>query len=223
MMMTTLKPEYGKNYKPGYVGFSYDADEPVCEGIAYFSRYERLSEIRVSHCFLVTGENSCVEALVKTGVTENKLEERFANKNTAVFFRKPAGLTDDIAKRLIAAAMTQVGKKYDVGLALGQIVPNLFLVRRLLSKNTQESFESWWLGKVQNKDGFDCSELMAWTMDELPEYHDRDILARPNYVIRPQQLFESTVLFETWKKEIEPNDNGRTVEKRVRRSRAVRK
>lgn len=98
----SLVPKFGPdgNYHVGYIGFTYSEGNIISEGIAYFTRWHRMSDIKVSHALIVTGDNKCVEAHLETGVAEKDLSEYFNDPHCQIFFRKPKGLTSDIAKKL---------------------------------------------------------------------------------------------------------------------------
>ena len=84
-----LNPVYGVNYDKGYIWFSYN-DGTISKGITYFTRGDRKQQIKVSHVFLVTGENSCIEADAFTGkVEEASLTKYFYQAGYQVFFKKP--------------------------------------------------------------------------------------------------------------------------------------
>ena len=62
LKIDSITPVYGDNYNKGYIGFTYQKKSIVSIGIAFITRWARLSHIKVSHAFVVTDENECVEA-----------------------------------------------------------------------------------------------------------------------------------------------------------------
>lgn len=48
----SVEPAYGKNYDYGWFGFNH-ASNLFSKGIAHVERYERVSDIVVSHVFVV--------------------------------------------------------------------------------------------------------------------------------------------------------------------------
>jgi hypothetical protein len=198
MMLTTISPVWMKNYAPGYIGFQYWDDSILSKGIAYFERWERLSLIKVSHCFVVSGEHECIEALGR-GVVTSPLTERFDAPHCAVFFRQPVGWDLDLGLRIVDEARAQLGKGYDYTLVAGHLVTDSWVVNRILSKHTAESFKAWVLKHANGKGTFDCSELSAYCLDSQPELKDRGCLANPDYWIEPQELFEDNMVFQVWK------------------------
>jgi hypothetical protein len=192
------EPVYGKNYDKGYIGFSYASDRFISRGIAYFTRLHRLGDVKVSHTFIVSGENECIEALVREGVQRSSLTAYFENPEYQVFFRKPRDLTADIANAIVAAAETQLGTKYDTALFFSQAVSGSWLGRVL--KRAFGSKPDKMLSALMNNDNrWICSELVAYVLDRQPQYHDKGILKDPHETIDPQELFEDTEIFEPWK------------------------
>ncbi len=193
-----LEPRYGVNYDRGYIGFTYNRDHIFALGTAWFTRWERMGDIRATHALLVTGENECIEA-VGSGVRRADLQGYFDDPNCQIFFRKPRGLNADIADRLHALAAPEVGKDYDHALILGAAVSGSFFghLLNLLTCNRAEDL----LDRILNdEDRWICSELVAYCLDRIPDYRDQGVLRRPNETINPQELFEDDVIFSPWKK-----------------------
>ncbi len=80
MKIKSLTPLYGVNYKIGYIGFTFDDASIVSHGIAYFTRWTRMSDIKVSHALVVAGKNICIEALMGQGVAKQPLTKYFFPK-----------------------------------------------------------------------------------------------------------------------------------------------
>ncbi|MCE2673029.1 MAG: hypothetical protein LW635_05400 [Microcystis sp. 53598_E5] len=55
LKIVTLNPVYGVNYNKGYIGFTYDGTHPVGRGIAYFTKWDKMSNISATHALIVTG------------------------------------------------------------------------------------------------------------------------------------------------------------------------
>ncbi len=194
----TQEPIYGKNYNKGYIGFSYASNRFVSKGIAHFTRLHRLSDVKVSHTFIVTGKNECIEALVKEGVKRNPLTKYFDNPEYQVFFRKPRNLTATIADAIIATAATQLGTRYDTALFFSQAVNGSWMGRIL--KRAFGDKPDKMLSAIMNSDTrWICSELAAYALDQQPQYHNKGILKEPYETIDPQELFEDNEIFTPWK------------------------
>lgn len=83
---------YGDTYKKGYVGFTFYNTSVISNGIAFMTRWARMSEIKVSHALIVTGNNECIEAHMQNGVQRSTLSKYFDAPNCQIFFRKPVRL-----------------------------------------------------------------------------------------------------------------------------------
>lgn len=202
LCVQSLAPAFGDNYKPGYIGFTHTGSSLLSTGIAYFTRWSRLSDIRVSHVLVVTGNNECVEALGGKGVVKSPLNKYFDDPKTHVFFRRPRKCTAAVGQRIAEAALAQVGTKYDNLLIAAQMLEGSFLRRWMMSHfhDTPDHF----VGRLLNRDSrWICSELAAYCLDCQLEYADKGVLAKPNYAIDPQELFEDQEIFANWHPEPE--------------------
>lgn len=194
-----LTPRYGQHYAKGYVGFTYRKDHLFARGTAWFTRWERMSDIKVTHALLVTGTDECVEA-VGSGVRRGDLRSYFDDPNCQIFFRKPKDLNEDIAERLKETAYQEIGKEYDDALITSAAISGSFL-GHFLARITHGKTEEWLAKMLDHKDKWICSELVAYCLDQQPEYRDRGILRTPNAAINPQELFEDDIIFEPWHRE----------------------
>jgi hypothetical protein len=201
----SLDPEYGKNYDIGYIGFTYSATNFVSNGIAYFTRWSRMSQIKTCHALLVTGENECIEAHAQGGVKKTPLSNYFNDVHTQIFFRKPLDLTDAIAKAIVITAQHELGCKYDTKLIASQALSNSHLGK--LIKDTFGGKPEEIISKLMNNDNrWICSELVAYCLDEQPLYKGRGILGKPADTIDPQELFEDSIIFQPWINSINASD-----------------
>ena len=193
-----LVPSYGENYDLGYVGFTFNASNIISQGIAYFTGLGRMSDIRVSHALLVSGKDECIEAHVEGGVRRASLKKYFDDEHSDVFFRKPLGLTQDIALKLIARAENEIGRQYDPQLILAHALAGTML-GHYLDKVSGGKVEQALARIMNTKNRWICSELVAYCLDQ-PPYEDRGILSSPWEAICPQELFEDPLgqLFEPW-------------------------
>jgi hypothetical protein len=203
--VVSVKPEYGVNYKEGYIGFTFDDDSFLSTGIAWFTNWERgvnpdVPNIPISHVFVVTGPDECVEAYVpKVRIT--KLSNYFTDPHKHIFFRKPINLDDSIAKGITDTAKSEVGKSYDYFLIIGHIISDSFIGRALdnLSKGWFRKFCS---EVFDTRQGFICSELAGHSMSSQPMYKGKGVLAKPMKTIDPVELFQDRVIFTPWTIEI---------------------
>lgn len=197
LCVQSLAPVFGDNYRAGYIGFTYSGSSLLSRGIAYFTRWSRMSDIHVSHALVVTGENECVEAVAGRGVVKSQLDRYFDDPKTQIFFRKPRKCTASVGQRIAETALAQVGTKYDTLLVAAQMLEGSFL-RRWLMAHFQTSPDRF-VGKlVQRDERWICSELAAYCLDCQPEYAGKGVLAAPSYSIDPQELFEDGEIFASW-------------------------
>lgn len=197
--ITTVKPVYGENYNQGYIGFIYTKGSIIAEGIVHFTHWESMSDIYATHALIVTGENSCIEADAGNNcVNEGTLEHYFGKNACQIFFRKPKNLNSEIAHRIVRAVQSEVGRKYDFKLILAQALAGSF-AGHYLNRLFQGKLEDKLADIFNDPNKWICSELVAYALDEQPEYKDKGILKRPNATISPQELFEDLEIFEPWK------------------------
>ncbi|MFZ4683686.1 MAG: hypothetical protein ACOYMS_14355, partial [Terrimicrobiaceae bacterium] len=190
----SVTPAYGENYKAGYIGFTHRSASVLSRGIAWFTRWSRLSDLHVSHALVVTGENECIEALPDKGVVRAPLDKYFNDPKTQIFFRKPRKCTNALGARIAETALAQAGTRYDHLLLAAQMLEGSFL-RRWIHSTFRESPDHL-VGRLFNRNArWICSELAAYCLDCQPEYADKGILAQPNYAIDPQELFEDGEIF----------------------------
>jgi hypothetical protein len=198
LKFTTVKPAYGDNYNKGYIGFTYDKGNVIAEGIVHFTHWETMGDIYATHALIVTGENSCIEAVAGNNcVEEGKLLDYFGTNTCQIFFRKPKGLISELANRILQTAKPEVGKKYDFKSILTQALSGSF-AGHFFDRLLKGKFEDKLAEILNDPNKWICSELVAYALDEQPEYHDQGILGRPNSTISPQELFEDSVIFEPW-------------------------
>ncbi len=192
------QPEYGINYDKGYIGFTYTKKSIISTGIAYFTRWSRMRDIKVSHALIVTGENECVEALVGDGVVWTNLKKYFNNKDCQIFFRKPKGLLKEHADRIAAVAAQEVGNQYDLALIPAQAGQGSF-VGKLLNRVFNNRPDRMISRLLNRDDRWICSELAAHCLESVAEFKNRGILNDPQETIDPQELFEDDDIFAPWK------------------------
>lgn len=193
-----VKPVFGVNYDIGFVGFTHTDSSFVSSGITWFTRWDRMSEIAVSHVLLVTGADKCIEANPE-GVVQSNLSDRFNDPKIQIFFRKPRGWNSAMGKRLVAAAQKYIGNKYDYGL----IVAN-FLTSNLIGRGLNSLFGGMpakWLFKVfDRKNAQICDEVIALILQTESGLKMLGVLRKPAREINPQMLFEDDGCFEIWKR-----------------------
>lgn len=193
-------PLYGVNYNKGYIGFTFNNASFVSEGIAYFTRWDRMSDIPVSHALIVIDENTCVEAIMGEGVKKTNLDHYFWDNHSHIFFRKPRGINDTVENEIVLATENEIGATYANNLIVNDMIRATFL-GHLLDELTHDTIFDG-LSMILDKDGsFICSELAAYCLKSSKSwaYNNVGILSRPASAITPQSLFCDDVIFEQWK------------------------
>jgi hypothetical protein len=227
--IVSVKPKFGTNYKVGYVGFTFKDNSFISKGIAWFTRWEKgknqeLPKIDISHVVVVTGENECIEA-TSPRVTKTPLSDYFNDPHMHICFRKPVGLTEDIARRMIAVGERFLGKKYDYVLLFGHLLTNN-VAGRLVSKILGKRFTSAITSLFNSKERFICSEYVATMMNEQFEYNGRGVLKNTMSDVDPQELFQDTVVFTPWTEgepvEIAEGSRIPSVKRKAQNKRAVK-
>lgn len=197
----SLTPEYGLNYNAGYIGFTFNDASFISEGIAYFTRWDRMIDIPVSHALIVTSKNTCVEAIMGQGVIQSRLDKYFDDPNTHIFFRKPKWINEMIANEIVYTAQGEIGAQYCNGLITNDALRGTFLGHLLDDLTHNQIFDG--LAMMLEKNGsFICSELAAYCLKSAyswQPYNHEGVLARPASAITPQELFCDDSIFEQWR------------------------
>jgi hypothetical protein len=199
-------PAFGVNYGRGYTGFTCPVRPGMLsKGIAYFTRFDKLNDITVTHALTVTGPDTCVEALADHGVVETKLSNYFDDPDTLIFFRKPRYL-DVVAERQICNAVYEhVGDAYDKSLIGAHALSGSFFGRlaSLVSSGKTDAFLAWLL---DNPQAWICSEYTAWALARVPKLAGHGVRRYPAATINPQELFECNVTYMPWNQGEEESD-----------------
>lgn len=202
MILTSQPPVYGKNYGIGYLGGTYHSDHFLSHGIAYFTRWERMSAIPITHVFIVTGPNQCIEATKEKGVYYGTLQDRFSDDHCLIAFRKPVNLRETKARRIAWAMEDLVGAPYDTRLIKAHML-NGMLTGKLIGMLTRKRSEALLCSLLKTTGAWICANSCAHAIAAEPDYTNKGILAEPHDTISPQELFgdESGELFEPWKEQ----------------------
>ncbi len=182
------------DYDVGWIGFT-NTGGFVADSIAWGERHEvRPGEPRVTHAFIVTGENAGIEAHIEHGVARFSMLKYFADPACEVYFRRPVGLTDRVANGIVQAAESKLGAKYDTSLIVADALADTF-AGELLDRVTGGRFGVGLRRILDDPKEMICSELAALALNEQPIYRGRGCLARPLDTIDPQQLHGDPILW----------------------------
>ena len=199
IQVTDIAPDYQVNYKTGYIGFLNKGADVTSLGIAYFTGWDMISDIHVTHTLIVVGEDQCIEAdMVNNTVKLCTLSKYFNDPSCQIFFRKPIIFNEAIGYSIAHKASLELGKKYDFGAILTQGLSGSF-AGRMLDLLLTGKLEELLSNMLEHPDKWICSELVAYALDEQPLYRDKGTLKRPNSTISPQELFQDTEIFAPWK------------------------
>jgi hypothetical protein len=189
------QPVYGVDYGPGWVGFVH-GPEVLSAAIAYLTRRARKSGVTVTHSFLVTGRDECVEANLPAGVVKNRLSESYFEKEKATLvFRRPRGLTQAAARRVVRRARAEIGAEFDFGGFVAEGLNETFvghLLNSLFGGKPRKGLSRL----LHQKGRYICTELVAYCLRAEPAYRDCEVLNQPAGTLTPQALFESDDLFD---------------------------
>lgn len=204
MMTINVVPKFGTNYKVGYFGFTKTSGNIVSGGITLYTGEDRMGDgyPAVSHVFIVTGENECVEALAN-GVVISTLDKYFNNPKVQVFFRKPRGLTLYIGEELRQIAYKYAEQKLKYGYAtIAAHAINRGVVGQILNGIT---FGGWGklTYKLGSKGSMVCSEVCARMLQDHPKYKGVGCLRKDAVRITPDNLMQDDGVFTPWKNKVD--------------------
>jgi hypothetical protein len=197
--ISQVAQQYNGNYAAGYIGFSFPVHPGfVSHGITYLTRWDRMSDIRVSHAFIVENAEYCIEADMDRGVIRTPLAHYFGGA-FYTYFRKPSGYSIYMAGNIVRSARMELGKPYDKALIAAHL---------LIGSRLGHCFNRLWklperlLCTIFNRNNhWICSELAAHCLRHSPFLSDQGILRDPPDTITPQELFEDNEVFTTWHKD----------------------
>ena len=203
MKINSIQPRFKENYDVGYIGFTYNKSNLTSIGIAYFTDWVRMSDIKVSHCFIITGEDELIEASAKEGVRKNTISKYFNDPNVQVFFRKPKIKSPKVTGEFLSlAAKAYRGYRYNYFAILIQslygnkTLPAILGLVGISHNSIRMALISLFEPLLEYFDhGFICSGLVARVLIITNCFYTEV----PYNLISPQELFESAKPFYPWK------------------------
>jgi len=190
-MFFIQNPEFERDYKKGYIFFSYTTDSILSKGIALFTQNEMENKIPVSHCGIIINENECIESVFPDGVKKsNFIKDYVEPDNVVVFLCKPRDLDIISQNRIESEAEYHIGKPYAkygaIGSAIWQILGFTWIP---------------WLRKRRNifnsKKKMFCSELCATALINAYEHRPGCLVWHPSNIY-PSTLFNDGDIFYPW-------------------------
>jgi hypothetical protein len=189
------RPAFGKDFGLAWVGFAR-GPSLLSAGIAYLTRRDKVGGPCVTHAFLVTGPDECVEANFPAGVVTSRLSESYLDGDGGpVVFRKPRGLTPAVARRLVRRVKAEVGAQFDAAAMAAEGLAGTF-VGHLLNSLFKDKPKELAARLTHRKGRWVCSDLVMYCLRGEPRYRGKGVLARPVGTVSPQTLFEDEELFE---------------------------
>jgi hypothetical protein len=163
----------------------------ISKGITFFTGGEK---VKVSHCFIVIGENEGIEADWNGVKRFNIKEKYFDDTDVNVFFKKPKYYEESIGQQIADNALYHEFDKYDYSLIGAFMLRILTGIEKLpFLRNKRSLFDS--------KKEWICSELVANSLKHTGKYY-QEVKPLINYhisKISPQKLFDSKALWAKWK------------------------
>jgi len=163
------------------------------------------ASVCVSHTFIVSGSDECIEAHAKVGVHKGTLSQYFNDPHCRVFFRKPVGWTLPRGHAIDLSAAVHIGDKYGYGVIIADALANTCLGHWLNCE--LNNWPNRIVSRLFDRAGAEvCSELVAmalqdqdWLMGTGARTAMSAIavgcLSQPARMITPQMLFEDTEIF----------------------------
>jgi hypothetical protein len=188
------RPEFGKDYDLGWVGFVH-GPSLLSAAITYLTRRDKAGDIVVTHTFLVTGPDECVEANFPAGVVASGMDESYFDTDARVIFRKPKGLTKAAARRVVKTGKAELGVPFDTAGMVAEGLAGTFLGHFLeaVFGDTPKKIAAKML---HQKGRWVCCDLVMHCLRGEAKYRDKGVLAEPVGTVSPQTLFEDEEVFE---------------------------
>lgn len=184
---------YGQHYAPGWIGFVHH-HSLIATAIMWFTKWwRRHGNPSVSHVFVVSGSNSCVEANAD-GVDETELSAYFTDPKYTVYFRKPIGWSADLGDRIVSEARKYLGAPYDFKLIAADAF-SYSLVGRIVNGLTGGELDEHLTKMAASPKKMICDKLAVLAMQAQPELRDVGTIRQPARENNPQKLFEDERLF----------------------------
>ena len=201
MIIQDQSLEWGVNCNVGWIGFISRHNDFIADGINWFSRWDEISKVPVTHTFVITGIDSTVEAFAD-GVKTGTLSAYLNDPNVALLVRRPISWTPDMGARIASKAEMHLGEKYNDWLIVADAISNTLVghwLDHLFNGAVSQHLTHW----ADTKNTEICSKLAAIALTQ-PENQSFGILANPPASIKPIDLFEDQYVFDAGAYELLP-------------------
>jgi hypothetical protein len=192
-------PDYLANYGPGWIAFLSRRDNFISAGIDWFSRWDDIDHVPISHVINIIGENDTVEAL-EPCVCCATLEVYLHNPEIALLVRKPR--TQFLAN-VVREAKLHLGEPYNNKL-IAALALSETLAGHALNQFTLGAFERTLVRCVDRPNKWICSKLGVRTLRQPDLVPGTGVLTWPSGTVKPIDLFEDTYAFEPGAIELVP-------------------
>jgi hypothetical protein len=200
MNIISQPPQFLTNYARGWVGFISRHDNFIADGIDWFSRWDELDHVPISHTFNIVGQDTTVEAL-EPEVSYGSLHDYLDDPEIALLVRKPR---TRFFERICNQAILRLGDKYNNRLIAALALNETFL-GRALNKFSLGAFESWLVRRALRPHTWDCSMLVTETLRQPDLIPLGGVLTWTPGTVKPIDLFEDQNLFEPGAIELVPS------------------
>jgi hypothetical protein len=203
ILIQETEPVFGMNYDIGFNAFTVRRKDFIAAGIRWFERWDRLPGTPpVSHAFVITGEDSTVEAF-GDGVKVGSLQVYLKDPDVGLLVRRPKGWTQDLGERIAQEAGRHIGERYGYALIGAMALSNTFLGKGL------DLVTRGWFGRTidnlaDGKSQQICSELVARADRTQPELAMLGCLRLEPNQVTPALLFGDNEVFEEGAFELVP-------------------
>jgi len=179
----------------GLIGFTYYPGSMLSRCIAWFSRFGRGQRPKVSHTLIITGPESCIEAHIRTGVQHAALSKYLNDPQCRFYWKKPKGLTPEMAASIVSVGVSHIGDGYDSGLIFSELLISSALGHSL-NWLTLGWLERYIASRLNSKSSEICSELVALALGAQPWLTGLGILGEDMDTINPQELYDDEFIWE---------------------------
>lgn len=211
-MVTVIEQarSFGTNYGVGWTGFISRRNDFVAAGIDWFSRWDEISNVPVTHTFIICGEELTIEAFT-SGVDYGSLSAYINDPDTAVLVRQPILWTPEMGQRIVDKAVLHLHEKYNDWLIAADALVNTFL-GHYIDHLTNGRLTSVITKAADSPTKEICSKLVALAMAQ-PETEAFGVLANPAWEVKPIDLFEDTAIYQPGAFELLPLSGAATDQK----------
>ena len=194
ILIPAKAPKWTQNYHFGWIGFVHHHSR-LAEAIAWMTRWWRgPKQPFVSHVFIVSSQNTCLEA-INAGVKETNLAQYFNHPRCTVYLRQPRGWTFQQGAAIVKEAAKYRDYDYDFAL-LGADAISYSIIGKILNDLCGDALDNLLTRIADDPRKMICDKLAVLAMQSRPELRSIGTLALPARENNPQRLFADDAIFE---------------------------